>query len=479
MADDHASVIAGKNRNPRPRIDTTHHLTRRFGANKGGYRRESTQMRQMSEDATGAGTHRTTVEQRAQNAPSGDLGRLLGEPAGRRAPRRRLVAIIAVIVVVALAGLLWSMMSGGGAAYRFTTAPVTTGDLTVTVTATGSIQPTEKVDVSSELSGRIRSVNVDYNSPVKAGDVLAELVTDNLDAAVASAEAKLAAATANVAKAQATIASTKSTLANKKVLVGRNVSSSQELIEAQAAYDSAVAAEAAAKADVQAATADLSLARTNLSKAKIRSPIDGVVLTRSVDPGATVAASLSAPTLFVIAGDLRQMELQVDVDEADVGKTAVGQAATFSVDAYPDQTFPAAIKDIRFVSETTNNVVTYKATLTVDNAKLLLRPGMTATADIVVQQEKDATLIPNAALRYVPPATGGDARAFGLFSAPRMGAITKAEPTGNGRTVYVLRDGVPAPVTIEIGATDGVNTEVKGGGLKAGDQVVTDAAPAK
>ncbi len=192
MAGDHASVIAGKNRNPRPRIDTTHHLTRRFGANKGGYRRESTQMRQMSEDATGAGTHRTTVEQRAQNAPSGDLGRLLGEPAGRRAPRRRLVAIIAVIVVVALAGLLWSMMSGGGAAYRFTTAPVTTGDLTVTVTATGSIQPTEKVDVSSELSGRIRSVNVDYNSPVKAGDVLAELVTDNLDAAVASAEAKLA-----------------------------------------------------------------------------------------------------------------------------------------------------------------------------------------------------------------------------------------------------------------------------------------------
>lgn len=436
-------------------------------------------MRQMSEDTAVAGTHQTAAEPRVASAPTGDLGRLLGEPARRRPPRRRVIALVAALGLLALAGVVWSMMSTGGASYRFTTAPVTTGDLTVTVTATGSIQPTEKVDVSSELSGRIRSVNVDYNSPVRTGDVLAELVTDNLDAAVASAEAKLAAANANVAKTQATIASTQSTLANKKVLVGRNVSSSQELIEAQAAYDGAVAAEAAAKADVQAATADLSLARTNLSKAKIRSPIDGVVLTRSVDPGATVAASLSAPTLFVIAGDLREMELQVDVDEADVGKTAVGQAATFTVDAYPDQTFPAAIKDIRFVSETTNNVVTYKATLTVDNAKLLLRPGMTATADIVVQQEKDATLIPNPALRYVPPAESGNTRAFGLFSAPRMGAITKAEPTGNGRTVYVLRDGTPTPVTIEIGATDGVNTEVKSGDLKPGDQIVTDAAPVK
>ncbi len=426
-------------------------------------------------------TGETTSEGGGQGAPTAarPLTDIIG-PVGKPRPwRRRLGLAAGAIVLVAVAWLGWSMFGGSGSAPTYTTAAATRGDLTVTVTATGSVQPTEQVDVSSELSGRIKLVNVDYNSLVKAGDILAELATDNLDAALASARAKLAAAKANVAKAHAAIASAESTLESKKVLVGRNVSSSQELIEAQATYDAAIAAEQAAEADVDVATADLSLAETNLTKAAIRSPIDGIVLTRSVDPGATVAASLSAPTLFVIAGDLRQMELQVDVDEADVGTTALGQNATFSVDAYPAETFPAKIKDIRYVSETTNNVVTYKALLTVDNEKLLLRPGMTATADIVVEEVKDAILIPNAALRYVPPASTATPRAFGIFSPPRMGAVTTAEPTGRSRRVYVLRDGVATPVTIEIGATDGIHTEVKSGDLKAGDSLIVDAAAAK
>ncbi len=426
-------------------------------------------------------TGETTSEGGGQGTPTAarPLADIIG-PVGKARPwRRRLGLAAGAIVLVAVAWFGWSMIAGSGGAPTYTTAQAARGDLTVTVTATGSVQPTEQVDVSSELSGRIKRVNVDYNSLVKSGDILAELATDNLDAALASARAKLAAAKANVAKAHAAIASAESTLANKKVLVGRNVSSSQELIEAQATYDAAIAAEQAANADVDVAAADLSLAETNLTKAAIRSPIDGIVLTRSVDPGATVAASLSAPTLFVIAGDLRQMELQVDVDEADVGTTALGQSATFSVDAYPAETFPAKIKDIRYVSETTNNVVTYKALLTVDNEKLLLRPGMTATADIVVEEVKDAILIPNAALRYVPPASTETPRAFGIFSPPRMGAVTTAEPTGRSRRVYVLRDGVATPVTIEIGATDGIHTEVKSGDLKEGDSLILDAAAAK
>lgn len=402
------------------------------------------------------------------------LGAILAEAGRGRQKRRWWQIALALAVVVVLAFLLAPLFLGRGDSTTYTTVPASTGDLTVKVTATGSVQPTDQVDVSSELSGRIKTVNVDYNSPVKAGDVLAELVTDNLDAAVKGAEAKLAAAKANAAKAHATIASTKGTLDSKTVLVGRNVSSSQELLDAQAAYDAAVAAEQAAEADMQAAEADLALAQTNLSKAAIRSPIDGVVLTRSVDPGATVAASLSAPTLFVIAGDLRRMKLEVDVDEADVGVTRVGQDATFTVDAYPDQRFPARISDIRFASETTNNVVTYKATLSVDNADLKLRPGMTATADITVEQVKDADLIPNAALRFTPPATTAR-RGFSLFSPPRLGAITTAEPTGSSRRVYVLRDGAPQAVDVTIGATDGVHTVVKSGDIKPGDLLITDA----
>lgn len=434
-------------------------------------------MRKMTDDVLAEGAGQAGAE--PARPAAADLAALIGGAGRPHRWRRRLGWTLAAIVALAIIAGAWSLLAGRGSGFTYATANAVRGDLTVTVTATGSVQPTEQVDVSSELSGRIKSVNVDYNSPVKAGDVLAELVTDNLDAARASAQAKLAAAKANVAKAHATIASTESTLSNKKVLVGRNVSSSQELIEAQANYDAAAAGEQSANAEEAVAAADLALAETNLSKAAIRSPIDGVVLTRSVDPGATVAASLSAPTLFVIAGDLRQMELQVDVDEADVGKTKVGQKASFTVDAYPDQSFPAAIKDIRLMSETTNNVVTYKAMLSVDNGGLLLRPGMTATADIVVEEVKDAVLIPNAALRYAPPVASTRSRAFGLFPAPRMGAVTTAEPTGRSRQVYVMRNGEPVPVTIETGATDGVHTEVRSGDLAAGDSLVTDATAAR
>ena len=244
---------------------------------------------------------------------------------------------------------------------------------------------------------------------------------------------------------------------------------------------SAVAAKQVNEAAVLSAEADLRLAEVNLAKAKIVSPIDGVVLTRSVDPGATVAASLSAPVLFVIAGDLKQMELQVDVDEADVGQIAVGQKATFTVDAYPSRTFPAEIKQIRFASETTNNVVTYKAILSVTNADLLLRPGMTATADVTVEAVTDTLMVPNAALRYSPPAAESPRNRglFGLLRPPRMGPRTGSNQgsalTGASRRIWVLKASRPTPVIVQVGSSDGQFTQVVSGDLKENDAVVTDA----
>ncbi len=244
---------------------------------------------------------------------------------------------------------------------------------------------------------------------------------------------------------------------------------------------SAVAAKDINEAEVLASEADLQLAEVNLGKAKIVSPIDGVILTRSVDPGATVAASLSAPVLFTIAGDLKKMELQVDVDEADVGQIAVGQKATFTVDAYPDRTFPAVIEQIRFASEVVNNVVTYKAVLSVDNADLLLRPGMTATSDITVEAVKDTLMVPNAALRYAPPqAEGRGGRGiFSLFRPPRLprsGGGGDSKLTGTQRRVWVLRDSHPAPVVIQVGSSDGQFTQVTSGELTEKDAIITDAA---
>lgn len=393
---------------------------------------------------------------------------------------RRFTYAIAALLLLGGAGTYYYMSNAAGVAYVYTTQDVRKGELSVIVTSTGSVQPTDQVDISSELSGTIRKVNVTYNSPVKAGDVLAELDTNKLEADVQSARAKLASAKASVLKSQADLGSAKSSMERLKSLVQNRVSSQQDLDAAQFNYDAAAATLEVNSASVLSSEADLRLAELNLGKAKIVSPIDGVVLTRNVDPGATVASSLNAPVLFTIAGDLRHMELQVAIDEADVGKVRTGQTATFNVDAYPERSFPAAIETVRFASETISNVVTYKGILTVDNAELLLRPGMTATANIVVEQVKDAILVPNAALRYTPPresaSRGGGL--MSLFRPPRMGGRQRggndAAATAK-RGVWVLRNNAPVAVPVETGSTDGQFTAIKSGEISPDDQVITDA----
>ena len=384
--------------------------------------------------------------------------------------------------LVAVGGLAYGayLWTSGGTTVSYTTSELKPGDLTVLVTATGSVEPTVQVDVSSEQSGTVREVLVDYNSEVEKGEVLARLDTDKLSADLKAKQAALASARASVSKARADEQSAKAKLDRLTTLVSSRVSTQQDLDTAEYTFQAAEAARQSAEADVISAEAALEQAKLSVSKATIVSPIDGIVLSRNVDPGATVAASLEAPTLFTLAGDLRQMELQVSIDEADVGQVAVGQDATFTVDAFPDKRFPAKITSIRYAAETVSDVVTYKGILSVANDDLLLRQGMTATADIVVQSVDDGLLVPNAALRYSPPATttavetGGGSGVFSLFRPPRQAPAAAPEPEGSERTIWLLRSGQPTAVNIEIGASDGQNTLVVKGDVKEGDRVITD-----
>jgi len=397
--------------------------------------------------------------------------------------RPQILFVAALAVGVAVAGYYLLAHDWAGGERRFVTAPVVRGDLTVTVTATGKVEPTNQVEVSSELSGIIRTVLVDFNSVVKVGQPLAELDTDKLKAQVEHSHKMLLAATAKVDEAKATLAEQESIYDRKKNLAAREFASKQDLDAARASRDRAIAALASAVAQVGVAEADLKVNETNLGKSCICSPINGVVLKRNVEPGQTVATSFQAPVLFTIAEDLKKMELRVDVDEADVGKVREGQKATFSVDAYPDRRFPAVVNQVRFAPETVEGVVTYKAVLSVDNTDLLLRPGMTATAEIVVQSVKDVRLVPNVALRFTPTDTAAsqDNRGFLRRLLPGRPPFRQASKPESGprRTVWVLRDGVPSEVPVVIGATDGNRTEIREGELSVEQAVIVDVSVAK
>lgn len=307
--------------------------------------------------------------------------------------------------------LYWQGKRAAEALPKYTTQEVSRGNLTLTVTANGTIQPTRSINIGSELSGTVRKVNVDVNDVVKKGQVLVELDTSKLSDQVLRSKATLASAIAKVAQTEATIKETSSALQRLEEvsrLSGGKVPSKSELDTGRAAYDRAVADDLSAKAGVNDARAALSTDQINLSKASIVAPSDGVILTRAVDPGNAVAASLQAVTLFTMAEDLTKLRLWVYVDEADVGSVKLDQDATFTVSAYPTRKFPARITRVGFGSTITDNVVTYLTYLDVDNTDLSLRPGMTATATIKAKQVKDALLVPNTALRFTPTSADSD-----------------------------------------------------------------------
>ncbi|PLX33150.1 MAG: efflux RND transporter periplasmic adaptor subunit [Hyphomicrobiales bacterium] len=434
-----------------------------------------------------SGQNKADDTERAERT-DGDIASVLGLEGAEASPWRRPGRWLALAALLVLAGALaygLLLADGGNGKARYVTQPAKRGDLVIIVTAVGTVQPTNQVDISSELSGTIRKVMADYNSKVKAGQVLAELDTDKLKASAESARAKLAARKAAVKDAEATRTEKRLDYERKQNLSRQKIGTGHDLETARAAYDRAIAALERAEADVAAAEADLKLNETNLRKTCICSPINGVVLSRNVEPGQTVASSLQAPVLFTIAEDLTKMEVHVDVDEADIGKVSEGQKASFSVDAYPGRRFTATIRELRFGSEIVQGVVTYKAVLTAANPDLLLRPGMTATAEITVQHLKDALTVPNAALRFTPAASAKtrDNRSFLeklLPGRPRLRRpAARTEANGDARALWVLKDGRPKKLNVTIGPTDGRRTQILKGALAPEQPVITDMMSAK
>ena len=377
-------------------------------------------------------------------SPDEDISSRLGIGGRVRGLSRRSWILIGLGILALIILALVFLRKGPTADY--VTQDVTRGPLSVTVSATGSLQPRDQVDVGAEVSGRIDALYVDYNDHVKKGEKLAKINTDQI-------EAQLAQSRASLATAQATLTQTSQNFPRTMALAKSNAASRQDL-------DNARADMLRARANVNLAAAQVRANETLLSKATIYSPIDGVVLDRKVSQGQTVVAAMTTPVLFTLASDLSQMELDVDIDEADVGQVHPGEKASFTVDAYPGRQFDATLVSIHSAPKTVQGVVTYQGVLLVSNPNGLLKPGMTATAQITASRLADALLIPNAALRFVPTT--------GTTNAPPA-----PNAQGQGRAWTVER-GKLKPHDLKLGATDGHVTQMVKGDLVAGDQVVTD-----
>lgn len=419
--------------------------------------------------------------------PANDIAEHLGVGPGRKRWRKVAAWLVVLLVIVGAAFAYLNNRNAAAPVVRYRTENARTGDLMVTVTATGQLASTRDVSVGSEVSGIIDTVEVNYNDTVKVGQVLARINTEKLDAQVAQDKAALESARAKVEDAKVTVTETEAEY--RRMVAARERSKNQlpsqhDLDAAKAAYERAKVAVLGAQAAVTQAEATLTQDQTNVAKAVIKSPVNGVVLARNVEPGQTIAASFSVTTMFQLAEDLSRMKLQVNIDEADVGAVKEGQAVSFSVDAYPGRRFPGRITQLRYQSTTTNNVVTYLAVISVDNQKMLLRPGMTATAIITVQSLKNALLVPNVALRFNPANGAGgnqsDNRSFirKLMPGPppmsKRAATDDSDAAGAGPHVWVLKNGQPAPVGVKTGVSNGKLTEIVSGDIAAGVPLVVE-----
>ncbi len=435
--------------------------------------------------------------------PTVDLARIIRRGASRPWRKWLVIGLAGTLIV---GGLLYyrSRANTSADASEFVTEPVKRGDISLVITASGTLAPTNQVVVGSELSGTAQEVMVDTNDPVKKGQPLAKLDTSKLNQQTERSRAALLAAKANVTQAEATLRESEAALARQQEL--HRLSGGKT--PSQAAMETSLATVARAKADLESskaaaagAEAEVRAYERDLEKAIICSPVDGVVLARSIEVGQTVAASFTAPTLFTIAEDLRKMELLVAVAEADIGRVEVGQTATFSVDAWPTRTYTAKVKKVSFgaatttgtngAATTTGGVVTYSTELEVANEDLSLRPGMTATVDIEIVEKKDILTIPNAALRFDPvtaaeigkPAddtkrtlvqslSPGGGRRWWRGSNP-----PKSSPRAKGPRVWTLKDGQPVEVLVEVGISDGRHTELLGNGLTEDMPLIVSVKP--
>ncbi|MFA4893720.1 efflux RND transporter periplasmic adaptor subunit [Brevundimonas sp.] len=403
------------------------------------------------------------------------LEEMLGVPGAGTRKRPKAVIVVAVAVAaVAAAFLIWRLATPAPTS-PYQTQLLTRGDLVATVSATGTVAPLNQVEVGSELSGAVERVMVEENDVVVPGQVLATLDATKLRDQIAGGEAAVAVAQAQLREAQATVRETglrRTRLSRLWTSSNGGYPARADVDAAEAAAERALASAASATAGVRQAEATLRTHRTNLEKSTIRSPIGGVILDRQVEPGQTVAASLQAPVLFVLAEDLSRMNLEIDIDEAEVAAVREAQSATFTVDAFPGRAFEARVTRVGLGSQTKEGVVTYTALLSVDNADLSLRPGMTATAEITTLRREKVFLVPEQALRFSPPSTGAPS------STGLAGALSPRMPGGGGQRqssgsqIWVLRDGVPVRIPVTAGASNGQMTEVSGAGLSAGMAVI-------
>ncbi|CAA6676710.1 MULTISPECIES: efflux RND transporter periplasmic adaptor subunit [unclassified Lentimonas] len=386
--------------------------------------------------------------------------------------------------------------SPGDARPQLTTQPIQRGDIRLTITATGNLEPTNEVSVGSELSGTTLEVYVDSNDRVVKGQQLARLDTSTLENQLKASRAALESTKAKVVEAEATRKEAAATLARQKELhrvsEGR-IPSNAELATSEAAAERAKSAVLSAQAAVVEAEAQIEINESDLAKGIIRSPTDGVVLSRSIEPGQTVASSFTTPELFVIAEDLTSMKLEVAVAEADIGGVAAQQSASFSVDAWPDRSYQATVLKVSYGSEVTDNVVTYETELSVTNKDLSLRPGMTATADIAVAHHEDVLLVPVAALRFnptrpdAPAASSSEKKSFLdslLPGPPRRSGAKKGGPSLDAdqspvSAIWILKDGRPERVEVKLGISDGRYTEVSADGLDEGTEVILSESTQK
>lgn len=401
--------------------------------------------------------------------------------------------LILALILAALAGLwvfLKSRDANGDAGPGYVTEPLRRGDLSVTITATGNLEPTNQVTVGSELSGTVVEVFVDANDRVTKGQKLARLDASKLSQQTERSRATLESAKAKVGQTEATVREAKASLARLEELhriSDGKTPSKAELESAIATADRAEADRLSALATVAENEAALRANESDLAKTIILSPVDGIVLTRTIEPGQTVAAQFTAPELFIIAEKLETMELQVAVAEADIGKVAKGQPASFTVDAWPDRTYAATVQKVSYGSTITDNVVTYATELAVPNEDLSLRPGMTATADIETGGRTNVLLVPAVALRFQPqdpskaaaPAPRKTFLQTLMPGPPRRAAGTRPSPTDSaepkrpgGSQVYLLKDGRPLAVPVKTGLNDGRLTEISGEGLTEGAPVI-------
>ncbi len=402
--------------------------------------------------------------------------------------RGRLVSLAAIVLVLLF--VLYRCTSGRESAPEYQTAPAVTGNVISRVSTSGSLQAVVTVDVGSQVSGRIQELFADFNSPVEKGQRIAKIDPALFQAAVVQAEANVAAARANVTRLTVAAEDSDRQARRATEVYEQRLISETERDTAVANSRAAHASVEQAQAQLQQSRASLEQARTNLRYTDILSPTDGVVISRAVNVGQTVAASLSAPVIFTIAQDLKKMEVHTNVAESDIGRLKPGMRVSFTVDAYPGEPFRGSIRDIRNAPQVVSNVVTYDAVIDVSNEELKLKPGMTATVSVIVDRRMDVLTVPNAALRFRPEGEGppgaagvGVDRAQGGASGQRRerganrerGGDEEASPRIVKRTVYVLVNGKPEPREVTTGISDGRLTEITGGALKEGDAVILSA----